>query len=221
SPYRAADARPRPSGALRRRGHGRTGAAGRARRHARDAERQPAAADARRPRPRLVGDWPDLPAVGQLRGSRREHRPGGRAHDVRVTVGCAGMIPEALNGDAAITTTVTAWAPDAPAAPSQPEVLRFFHGPGYRFPAGTPLLAGRVVDANGDPVARVRVFSTSSVHGVQTTEEVRSDDAGNFRLPLRWATGATDIKAALGGRNAAITISVPADLSTTQQMTLT
>ena len=38
---------------------------------------------------------------------------------------------------------------------------------------------------------------------------------------LRWSTGATDVKAALGGRNAAITVSVPADLPTTQQMTLT
>jgi hypothetical protein len=141
--------------------------------------------------------------------------------DVRVTVGCAGMIPEALNGDAAITTTVTAWPPDAPATPAQPDVLRFFPGPGYRFPAGTPLLAGRVVDTAGDPVARVRVFSTASVHGVQVTEEVRTDPGGYFRLPLRWSTGATDVKAALGGRNAAITIAVPADLSTTQQMTLT
>ena len=141
--------------------------------------------------------------------------------DVRVTVDCAGTIPEALNGDPAITTTVTTWAPDAPATPAQPDVLRFFPGPEYRFPAGTPVLAGRVVDSNGDPVARVRVFSTASVHGVQATEEVRTDARGYFRLPLRWSTGATDVKAALGGRNAAITVSVPADLPTTQQMTLT
>ena len=141
--------------------------------------------------------------------------------DVRVTVGCAGMIAEAANGDDAITTTVITWAPDAPATPAQPDVLRFFPGPAYGYPAGVPLLAGRVVDSAGLPVGRVRVFSTTTVQGTQLTEETRTDADGYFRLPLRWSTGATDVKAALGGRNAAITISVPADLSTTQQMTLT
>jgi hypothetical protein len=141
--------------------------------------------------------------------------------DVRVTVVCAAMIAEAANGDPTITTTVNAWPPEAPTTPAHPDVLRFFPGPGYRFPAGTPLLAGRVVDAHAEPVARVRVFSITTVQAVQVTEEVRTDDDGYFRLPLRWSTGATDVKAALGGRTAAITVSVPADLSTTQQMTLT
>ena len=141
--------------------------------------------------------------------------------DVRITIGCASMVAEAFNGDPAIITTVHAWAPDAPVAPAQPNVLRFFPGPVYRFPAGTPLLAGRVVDANGDPVARAHVFSTATVQGAPLTEEVRTDVGGYFRLPLRWSTGATDINAALGGRNAAITVSVPADLSTTQRITLT
>ena len=141
--------------------------------------------------------------------------------DVRVTVDCPGMVGVAPNGDAAITTTVVSWAPETPVTPVQPDVLRFFPAPGYRFPAGTPVLVGRVVDTSGDPVARVRVFSTVTVQGTQVTEDVRTDAGGYFRLPLRWSTGATDVKAALGGRNAAITISVPADLSTTQQMTLT
>jgi hypothetical protein len=152
----------------------------------------------------------------------RSHDPATTgSFDVRVTVACPGMIAVAPNGDPAITTTVDAWAPDAAAPPAQPDVLRFFPGPGYRYPAGTPLLAGRVVDTNGDPVARVRVFSTVTVQGNPVTEETRTDAGGYFRLPLRWSTGATDVKAALGGRNAAITVSVPADLSTTQQMTLT
>jgi hypothetical protein len=153
----------------------------------------------------------------------------GRSHDpaavgtfqVRVTVGCPGMIAEAANGAPALTTSVTAWAPDAPSPPTQPDVLRFFPGPSYAFPAGVPLLAGRVVDGAGVPLARVRVSSMATVQGALLTEEVRTDATGFFRLPLRWSSGATDVRAALGGRTAAITVSVPADLSTTQQITLT
>jgi hypothetical protein len=141
--------------------------------------------------------------------------------DVRVTVGCPRMIPEAANGNPAVTTTVTAWAPDAPVVPSQPDVLRFFPGAGYSYPAGTPLLAGRVVDIAGAPVGRVRLTSTTTVHGLPLVEEARTDADGYFRLPLRWSAGATTVQAALGGRTAAITVSVPADLSTTQQITLT
>jgi hypothetical protein len=146
----------------------------------------------------------------------RSNDPGAiGSFEVRVTVGCPGMIAEA------VTTTVTAWAPDAPAAPSQPDVLQLFPGPGYAYPAGTPLLTGRVVDTDGAPVARARVFSTTTVQGTPLTEEVRTAADGYFRLPLRWSTGATAVHAALGGRTAAITVFVPADLSTTQQITLT
>jgi hypothetical protein len=141
--------------------------------------------------------------------------------DVRVTVGCPNMIPEAANGDPSVTTTVTAWPPDAPVVPSQPDVLRFFPAPGYSFPAGVPLLGGRVVESSGAPAARARVFSSTTIQGVPRSEEVRADAAGRFRLPLRWSAGATDIHAALDGRTAAITVSVPADLSTTQLLTLT
>jgi hypothetical protein len=141
--------------------------------------------------------------------------------DVRVTVGCPGMIAEAPNGDPALTTTLTAWTPDAPVVPAQPDILRLFPGRGYSYPAGIPLLAGRVVDIAGDPVARVRVSSTTTVKGTSLTEEARTDADGSFRLPLRWSTGATVVNAALGGRTAAITVLVPADLSTTQQITLT
>jgi Carboxypeptidase regulatory-like domain len=152
----------------------------------------------------------------------------GRSHDpatvgsfdVRITVGCPGMIAEAANGDPAVTTTVHAWAPDAPAAPAQPVVLSFFPSPAYAYPAGLPLLAGRVIDADDAPVYRARVSSTVTVMGTDLTEEVRTDVDGYFRLPLRWSAGATDVKAAHLGRTAVTTISVPADLSTTQQLTL-
>jgi hypothetical protein len=53
------------------------------------------------------------------------------------------------------------------------------------------------------------------------TEEVRSDGDGRFRLPLRWSAGATDIKATHGAQAGSITVSVPADLASTHQITLT
>ena len=141
--------------------------------------------------------------------------------DVRVTVVAPNLIAEAPNGDPFATTTVTAWEPDAPVVPAQPDVLEFFPAPGYSYPAGVPLLGGRVVESNGAPAPRARVFSSTTVLGVPRTEEVRTDADGRFRLPLRWAAGATDVEAALAGRTAANTISVPADLSTTQLLTLT
>jgi hypothetical protein len=141
--------------------------------------------------------------------------------DVRVTVASLGTIAEAWNGDAALTTTITPWASDGPSVPSLPDSLRLFPGPAYAFPTGTPLLAGRVLDAGGDPVARARVWATETVQAQQLTEEVRSDADGRFRLPLRWSAGATDVRAARGAISGAVTITVPADLSTTQQIVLT
>lgn len=141
--------------------------------------------------------------------------------DVRVTVVSPGTITEAWNGDPALTTTITPWAPDAPSVPSLPDSLRLFPGPSYAFPTRTPLLAGRVVDVNGDPVARARVWATETVQAQQLVEEVRSDDDGRFRLPLRWSDGATDIHAARGAISGAVTVTVPADLSTTHQIVLT
>jgi hypothetical protein len=140
--------------------------------------------------------------------------------DVRITPSCAGMIAEDANGRPSVTTTITAWPPDSPVVQTQPEVVRFFPGPAYPYPPGAPVLAGRVVDTSGDPVGRVRVFSITTIQGVPHVEEARTHSDGRFRLPLRWSAGATDVNAALGGRSAAITVSVPADLSTTHQLTL-
>jgi hypothetical protein len=141
--------------------------------------------------------------------------------DVRVTVASPGTITEAWNGDAALTTTITPWASSAPSVPSIPDSLRLFPSPAYAFPTGTPLLAGRVVDVNGDPVDRARVWATETVQAQQLTEEVRSDDDGRFRLPLRWSAGATDVHAARGAISGAVTVTVPADLSTTHQIVVT
>jgi carboxypeptidase family protein len=141
--------------------------------------------------------------------------------DVRVTVAARGTISESVNGEAAIITTVSSWPPDAPSVPSLPLDLRLFPGPAYAFPTGTPVLAGRVTDSNGDPASRARIWATATVLNTLLTEEVRSDGDGRFRLPLRWSAGATDINATHGAETGSITVSVPADLSSTHQITLT
>jgi hypothetical protein len=140
--------------------------------------------------------------------------------DVRVTVNSQGTIPEASDGGAAVTQTITAWAPDAPTVPPLPDNLRLFPGPSYAFPSGTQLLAGRVIDTHGNPTPRARVWATATVQNTPLTEEVRSDSDGRFRLPLRWSAGATDIHATHGAQAGSITVVVPADLSSTHQITL-
>jgi hypothetical protein len=141
--------------------------------------------------------------------------------DVRVFVDCPGSIPEALGGGAAVTKTITAWAPDAPDVPLLPDALRLFPGPSYAFPSGTPLLAGQVVDAQGDPTPRARISATATVQNTLLTEEVRSDGDGRFRLPLRWSAGTTDVRASHGAQAGSITVTLPAALSSTHQITLT
>jgi Carboxypeptidase regulatory-like domain len=141
--------------------------------------------------------------------------------DVRVTVTSPHTVAESITGDPDLVITVTAWAPDAPVTPQSPDNLRLFPGPSYHFPPGTPVLAGRVVDAAGVPVARARVWATETIQNAQVVEEVRTGGDGRFRLPLRWSAGATDVHARRGLSSGAITVTVPTDLSSTQQITLT
>jgi hypothetical protein len=141
--------------------------------------------------------------------------------DVRVIVDSPGTISVASNGDAALTTKVTAWAPGAPIVPLLPDNLRLFPGPSYAFPTRTPLLSGQVLDSHGDPAPRARVWATATVQNRLLTEEVRSGGDGRFRLPLRWSAGATDIHATHGAQAGSITVVVPADLSSTHHITLT
>jgi len=140
--------------------------------------------------------------------------------DVRVHVSSPGTIAEAPGGDAAITAPVSGWWASAP-APAAPTELVLYPGPAYAFPSRTPLVAGRVLDAHGAPVPRARVWSTAKVQNALLTEEVRSDDDGRFRLPVRWSVGATDVQSTRGGQAGFTTVDVPADLSFTHQITLT
>jgi hypothetical protein len=140
--------------------------------------------------------------------------------DVRVTVTSPRWLVETFTGEAALVITVPAWAPDAPVTPLAPDTLRLFPGPAYPFPPGTPVLAGRVVDAAGDPLAGARVWASETVQNAPRLEEVRSDAGGRFRLPLRWSAGATDIHASHGLLSGAISVTLPAGLSSTQPITL-
>jgi hypothetical protein len=141
--------------------------------------------------------------------------------DVRVTVTSPPTVTESFTGGPDLVTNVVAWAPDAPVTPLMPDNLRLFPGPGYAFPPGTPVLAGQVIDAAGDPVPRARVRATETVQNAQLVEEVRTGGDGRFRLPLRWSAGATDVHASHGLSSGVITVTLPADLSSTQQITLT
>jgi hypothetical protein len=53
---------------------------------------------------------------------------------------------------------------------------------------------------------------TETVRGNQLVEEVRTNDDGWFRIPLRWSSGATDIDADRSGASGSATINVPAGL---------
>jgi hypothetical protein len=140
--------------------------------------------------------------------------------NVRVWVTARGLIAEPQP----LVVAVTAWPPEAPNVPNTPTECRLYPGPAYSFPPGTPVLAGSVVDGNsGAPVGRAAVTADETVNNAVVTEDVRTDDAGWFRLPLRWSSGATTVNAQKSRPPQApltgsITVNVPADLSAIQQI---
>ena len=141
----------------------------------------------------------------------------GTQFDIKITAGA----PRVFADTDSVTVTITTWTADAPPTPI-PQEIRYYPGPDYLFGPGVPLLSGRVVDASGDPVARVHVTATETVLGNALVEEVRSNDDGWFRLPLRWSSGATQIDAQRQGMSAPpLTINVPADLGSVPTITLT
>jgi hypothetical protein len=140
--------------------------------------------------------------------------------DVRVTVSAPGTIVDAGGGAERWERTIAVWTDQAPPAPTA-QVVRFFPAPDYVFGPGIPLLAGRVVDAAGDPVDRAEVRASETVGTVTLVEEVRTRPDGWFRLPLRWSAGSTQVDAALGGLSGSTTIVLPGDLTTQPTITLT
>jgi Carboxypeptidase regulatory-like domain len=140
--------------------------------------------------------------------------------DVRVTLSAPGTVVDAGGGAERWEGTVDTWTDQAPPTPTA-QTVRFFPAPDYGFGAGTPLLAGRVVDATGAPVDRAEVRAVETVGATTLVEEVRTRPDGWFRLPLRWSAGSTQVVAALGGLSGSTTIVVPDGLASQPTITLT
>jgi hypothetical protein len=92
--------------------------------------------------------------------------------------------------------------------------LYLLPAPVYDFPAWLRVLRGFVQDAQGAPVANVRITTTG--------ERVLSDERGVFALPLRWATNGQSIDAvdARGGRSGQRALSLPGDLQASVTITI-
>jgi hypothetical protein len=150
----------------------------------------------------------DLAFVNLGRVRRSE---AGRQFDLRITANAEGSIAETANGNSSVVLTVTTWSADAPPVLPIVQEIRCYPAPEYRFGPGVPLLSGTVERA-GNPVGRARVRSTRTVAGTTLTEEARTNDDGWFRLPLRWSSGTTQIRADRSGATGSRTIDVPADL---------
>jgi len=176
-----------------------------------------------------AGQWRAVEAPHELKPSgdlafvnlgrvQREHA--GRQFNLRVTVNADGTVSETSNGAPSMVLTVTTWAPEAPPASPPVREIRLFPGPDYRYGPGVPLLSGRVTHANGDPAGRAQVWATETVLGNPLTEEVRANDAGWFRLPLRWSSGSTQVNADRSGASGSRTINVPADLASVAGITI-
>lgn len=140
--------------------------------------------------------------------------------DVRVTVSAPGTVVDAGGGAERWEGTVAVWTDRTPPTPTA-QVVQLFPAPDYAFGPGVPLLAGRVLDAGGDPVDRAEVRASETVGTATLVEEVRTRPNGWFRLPLRWSAGSTQVDAALGGLSGSTTIVVPDDLATQPTITLT
>jgi hypothetical protein len=145
----------------------------------------------------------------------------GTTFDVRITLAAPRTVVETAAGTDALDVTVTTWDMDHPAPPAVRSEVRCYPSADYRYPPGTPVHPGRVVDAAGAPVPRARVTATETVLGNPVVEEVRTDDSGWFLLPLRWSSGTTQVDADRLGATGSVTITVPADLGTASVITLT
>lgn len=93
--------------------------------------------------------------------------------------------------------------------------LYLLPAPTYDFATWVRVLRGFVQDAQGAPVANVKVH-------LSNTERVLSDERGVFALPLRWATNGQLIDAvdSRGGRSGQRALGLPADLQASVTITI-
>lgn len=105
-----------------------------------------------------------------------------------------------------------------PARTASPQRVRLAPTPAHPFPAGVPVLHGRVLTAALVPVPDVLVRSPYQVEGLSRLELTITDGDGRFALPLRWAkarvptlVSAID-RRSTPHRHGLLKISVPTDL---------
>jgi Carboxypeptidase regulatory-like domain len=144
----------------------------------------------------------------------------GQTFDVRIALRAPRLVVETSAGGDSVDATITTWNADHPVPPAPRDDVRCYPAPDYRYPPEIPVHPGRVVDSAGNPVARARVTATETVLGAPVVEEVRTDDDGWFRLPLRWSSGSTTIDADRLGASGATTINLPADLRSASVITI-
>jgi hypothetical protein len=145
----------------------------------------------------------------------------GSTREYRVTATADQTITETSAGAPSMVFSITTWSPDAPPPTPQIREIHCYPAPDYPFGPSVPVVSGTVVDqGTGDPVGRARVRVTETVLGNPLVEEVRTNDAGWFRVPLRWSSGATDIDAERSGANGSASINVPADLGSVVSITI-
>jgi hypothetical protein len=145
----------------------------------------------------------------------------GIQREYRVTATVAQAITETAAGAPSMVFTITTWSPDAPPATPPIRQIRCYPAPDYRFGPSVPVASGTVTEqGTGAPVGRARVRVTETVLGNTLVEEVRTNDEGWFRVPLRWSSGATDIDADRSGASGSATINVPADLGSVVSITI-
>jgi hypothetical protein len=145
----------------------------------------------------------------------------GNQREYRITATADQTVAEASGGGPSMVFSITTWSPDAPPPTPQIREIRCYPAPDYPFGPSVPFVSGTVVDqGTGNPVGRARVRVTETVLGNPLVEEVRTNDAGWFRVPLRWSSGATDLDADRSGASGSATISVPADLGSVVSITI-
>jgi hypothetical protein len=139
----------------------------------------------------------------------------------RVTVQATGYRTVYPPPGSALVVDVASWSPNRPPTTSAvPFVLPLLPATDYPFPPGTPLMNGRVENQAAEAVQDAEVSATVVVGTETLRERVHSDERGGFRLPLRWAAGATQVDATKDTLTGSVTITVPTDLSTTHVITV-
>lgn len=152
---------------------------------------------------------------------RQRDARGGAAGKYRVRVAAELGVPAYLFDRDGVEVLVAPYDDAAPPAGTPPVVeLKLLPAAGYPFGAEVPVLHGAVKDASGEPVPRALVsWSDPGLGPPLITDEVLSDEDGEFRLPMRRAPRATPIAInarrpppPAAGKHGAASVRLPDDL---------